>query len=199
MTPDKSTIAFYDTQAEVYAKWSEPFERPKYLDNLIAHLPAGGSVLDLGCGGGWASRVMAGQGLMVTAMDASAGLLRQIQSLDGITLRHAGFDQLNDVAAFDGVWASYSLQHAPRDRMPSILHSISTALRPHGHLYIGVQKGPETRRDSIGRFYCHYQEDELRELLIDAGFGGISMEVGAGKNYDGTPTENLNVEAHKIA
>ncbi|MBL4806352.1 MAG: methyltransferase domain-containing protein [Rhodobacteraceae bacterium] len=199
MTSDHKTLSFYDTEAQKYAKWSEPSKPDARIQRMIARLPKAGHLLDFGCGAGWASKAFYDAGFIVTALDASKGLIDQLSQHSSITTRLASFDMLDDDRAFDGVWASFSLQHAPRGQMPNILRRVFNALKPNGVLYIGVQKGPETIRDSLGRLYAHYQIDEMTALLKTAGFQHIQITVGSGKNYDGTPTENLNIEAEKPA
>ncbi len=163
----------------------------------MLHLPKSGQVLDFGCGAGWASKAFQDAGFEVTAWDASAGLVAQVKHLHGINAVCASFQDLNEDAKFNGIWASYSLQHAAREQMPDILARISKALKPNGILYIGVQRGPQTLRDALGRLYCHYQPDALRGLLTAAGMVDINITLGSGKNYDGTPTDNLELTCRK--
>lgn len=197
MPSDRETLKFYDSEAATYADWSKPAKPSKYRQSFIDRLPQGGHVLDLGCGAGWAAKAFQDAGFQVTAMDASAGLVEQVQRLHSINAIHGTFDKLNADAKFDGIWASYSLQHAAREQMPDILQRISKALKPNGILYVGVQRGPETLRDSLGRLYCHYEPDEMRGLLKAVGISDIQIEIGSGKNYDGTPTDNLDLIAVK--
>ena len=144
MHSDSGTIKFYDDQAATYANWSKPSKPNKYLETMLQNLPNSGHVLDFGCGAGWASKAFLEAGFQVTAMDASKGLIEQVGQHPKLNAICAPFESLDAVAKFDGIWASYSLQHAPRDQMPDILARISKALKPNGVLYIGVQRGPET-------------------------------------------------------
>lgn len=198
-TVDRATVAFYDSNASAYSAWTQKDRDTRFRDRMIRRLSEGGSVLDLGCGAGWDSAAFAAAGLRVVAVDASSGLAREVNKVPGIDVRVMSFDQIRDVDAFDGIWASFSLQHVPRDGLPTVIGNIARALKTDGWLYIGVQKGTETRRDGLGRLYCHYQADELEGMLSTAGFGAFTSEVTVGTGYDGSRGELLNLEAQRIA
>ena len=63
--------------------------------------------------------------------------------LEGVRIdaRLARFDELDAVARYDGIWANFSLLHAPRAEMPGNLARISRALRPGGWLHLGLKLG----------------------------------------------------------
>ena len=195
MYADRKTIEFYDADSRNYAEWSERERPSKFLKRMIRRLPAKGSVLDLGCGAGWDSAVFESHGFNVRAVDASRGLAQEAARRLSADVACMTFDRLDWCAEFDGVWANYSLQHVPRQGLPDILRRVRRALKPGGCVYIGVHKGHETRRDTLGRLYCHYELDEISALLSVAGFHDIECEVTRGRGYDGSSGENLNLDA----
>ena len=196
---DEATVAFYDSNASEYSAWTQKDRDTRFRDRMIRRLPEGGSILDLGCGAGWDSSAFVAAGFRVVAVDASGGLAREAGRIPGLDVRVMSFDHIRDIDAFDGIWASFSLQHVPRDGLPSVIGNIARALKTDGWLYIGVQKGAETRRDGLGRLYCHYEVDELEGMLSTAGFGAFTSEVTVGTGYDGSRGELLNLEAQRIA
>lgn len=189
------TLAFYDTHAADYADWSEPEAEPPRLAAFLDKLAPGARVLDLGCGTGWAAAKMGQRGFRVRAMDGSRGLAAQAKLRHGIDVEIAEFTDFNEFETLDAIWAFFSLLHAPRDRMPRHLSACSAALAPGGRLYLGLKAGTGSSRDPQDRLYTYYDAEELRALVRAAGFRDITLEHGAGKNYDGSPTENLYLEA----
>ncbi len=198
MTTDAETLAFYDAEAPVYADHLGDGGRAPYLMKFIAALPAGGRALDLGAGPGWAAARMAAAGLDVLAWDASAGLLAEAERRHGLRTRRARFDELDDEAAWDGIWASFSLLHAAKADMPRLLAACARALRPGGLLYLGLKAGVGERRDRLGRLYAYYEADELEVLLAGAGLAARDVrERPAEAGYDGTPTRALHAFARR--
>ena len=196
---DEATVSFYDSNATAYAAWTRKDRDTRFRDRMIGRLPEGGSVLDLGCGAGWDSAAFVAAGFRVVAVDASSELAREASKIHGLDVRVMSFDQIREIDAFDGIWASYSLQHVPRAGLPAVIDNISRALKPAGWLYIGVQKGGDTRRDRLGRLYCHHRTDDLERMLSNAGFGEFTSEVAVGTGYDGSRCELLNLEARRNA
>lgn len=169
-----TTIDVYNAKALEYAKMAIGSEAAGFLD-FVAAQPSGGAVLDLGCGPGHHARLMAEAGLDVTAVDASSQMCALAAQEGDFTVVEATFDDIPDLGQFDGIWASFSLLHAPKSDMPRHLSALRDALVPGGLLTLGMKLGEGEAIDGIGRFYAYYSEAELRDLLRDAGFApGIS-------------------------
>jgi SAM-dependent methyltransferase len=183
--PDDETIALYDARAAEYADTVSEPEPPARLLAFIDALPAGARVLDLGCGPGNAAAAMAAAGLEVDAVDASAGMVAVARARHGITARQGGFADL--APPYHGVWANFSLLHAPRVEMPGHLARLHAALLPGGLLHLGLKTGTGARRDALGRLYTYYAEAEIDALLAAAGFDILSRETGEDTGFDGVP------------
>ena len=197
--PDSETIAFYDREATAYAGWSGGREPPRSFRDFAASLAAGAHVLDLGCGGGWAARGFRDRGLRVTALDASAAMIAGLVGEPGIETVHGGFLDLPPGVRFDAVWASFSLQHAPRGEMPAILSHVAATLKPGGAFWIGIHEGTETLRDRLGRHYSHYTRDEMTALLRDAGCGVETVGFADDTGYDGRPIRLMTILARRVS
>lgn len=197
MTQDEKTIAFYDKEASTYAKNpSEIGESERFL-NFANRLIAGGDVLDLGCGAGNAARKFHAMGFNVTAFDGSEGMLTEIRKVSGINTVCAGFEDLHIVGGFDGIWANFCLQHVPRNEFPSVLDRVTRALRANGWLFIGIHEGTETRRDNLGRLYCHHTEADLNAALLERGVVVRYVTRADSVGYDGTPFTGMTLVAQK--
>ena len=194
---DKETLRIYDAKAADYAKLidSDTKENP-YLERLIARLPTGGRVLDLGCGPGLAATRMANAGLQVDAMDGSAEMVAMAAQHDGVTAWQATFDQITGTDIYDGIWANFCLLHASKEAMPHHLAAMVTALKPGGAFHIGMKLGSGSQRDAIGRLYSYYSEPELITLLGAAGLTAGETDHGRTVGLDGTEADWIVVAAH---
>lgn len=181
---DKQTLDVYAGKVDEYAAMRVPKAQSEALARFMAELPEGGHVLDLGCGPGLHAAEMARAGFRVTATDASPEFVAAAKAR-GVDARVALFDDLDDEATFDGVWASFSLLHAPRAALPDHIAAIKRALRPGGQLFLSLKLGQGEERDSLGRFYSYFSEEELREYLSVAGFEITSAVTGEGKGLAG--------------
>ena len=176
---DSETVAFYDRAAAAAGAFRADGPPEAALQRFIDTLPAEADVLDLGCGHGIASAHLARAGHRVTGLDASPGLLDVARRL-APTARFilAGFDDLDALAAYDGVWANFALLHAPRAALPTPLAAIARALRPGGLFHLSMLLGEDERRDGHGRAYSYFTRDELDHLLAEAGFIELALDTG---------------------
>lgn len=194
---DQETLRVYADQAENYAALvQESLSADPLLHDFIGALPKGATVLDLGCGPGTAAHVMADAGLAVTATDAVSEMIEITRTHPRVTARVAHFDDITEIAAYDGIWANFSLLHAPRSDMPRHLSALNKALKPEGLLHIALKTGISQKRDAVGRHYTYYEDAELTGLLERAGFNVTGRKTGCDKGMDGTMADWIAMRAH---
>ncbi|WP_343032042.1 class I SAM-dependent methyltransferase [Roseovarius bejariae] len=198
MTSDKETLAYYGKAAGEYAERTAHLDKDPALDAFLAQVPPGGRVLDLGCGPGVMAARMAGEGFAVVATDAVPEMVEMAAVSPGVEARVARFDEIEGEAEFDGVWANFSLLHAPRGDLSGHLRAIHRALRPGGQFHIGMKTGEGERRDELGRLYTFVTEVELRGLLADAGFAPISDRRGREAGMSGIPEDWITILSEAI-
>jgi SAM-dependent methyltransferase len=122
---DPETRAFYDRDAADYATRGNVLHKiHPTLDVFATRLPAGGRVLDLGCGGGQHSAALVAKGFAVTSIDPSPGLAAEAKRLWNVDVVSGSFDELDYDSVFDGVWAAASLHHAQTSALPGIFARI---------------------------------------------------------------------------
>jgi len=196
---DRETMEVYATAAGDYANrfaQAQNSDQEADLQAFLANLPKAGHVLDLGCGPGhWAARIR-DAGLTVDAMDASPEMAQLAKDNFDLDVQTIPFEDLTAQNRYDGIWANFSLLHAPRADFPNHLARIHRALRSGGCLSIGMKIGTGEHRDHLGRFYAYYGEQELRDLLTDAGFTVTRSRLGNGKGLAGSDDTFVVMTAH---
>jgi len=199
MTEDRQTLDVYARQAGEYSNLVAGDADFPNMPGFLALMPDIADILDLGCGPGRAAAAMRDLGHRVTALDASAEMAQVARDRYGLEVQVASFDALDAQHEYDGIWANFSLLHAPKSDMPRHLKAIARALRPGGALSIGLKTGTGEKRDSLGRFYAYYEDAEITALLGDAGLSVTDRITGAGPGLDGEIAPWIILTARKPA
>jgi len=131
-------------------------------------LPAGGRVLDAGCGAGRDAKVFREWGFQVVATEAAPALAALARAHSGVDVRVMTFDQMDWDHAFDGVWACASLLHVTRADLPATLRRLRRALVPGGAWFMSFKYGDQ-ERESGGRWFTDLDEAGAERLLAQAG------------------------------
>jgi 2-polyprenyl-3-methyl-5-hydroxy-6-metoxy-1,4-benzoquinol methylase len=137
----------------------EPFYEP-----FLASVPAGGDILDVGCGSGRDTLAFQRGGYRVTAIDPSAGMAPVASERIS---QPVALLQAQDVTAeyqFDGIWACASLLHVPRAEMEAVFARLTRALRPDGVWHMSFKLG-EAEEVSDARLFNDYTEASLRRAI----------------------------------
>lgn len=156
-------------------------DRP-WLERFAEALPPGGTVLDLGCGGGApVANMMTGRGLLVTGVDTSPtliGLCRErmpqqewiVADMRRLTLRRR----------FDGVLGWDSFFHLAPEHQRAMFDVFSDHVAPGGHLMFN---GGPAAGEAIGcyqgdlLYHASLSGEEYGALLSDRGFTVIHHAV----------------------
>ena len=196
MSHDDETLQVYAEKAEDYSKLVQNEGDNPQLSAFIGGLPKGAHVLDLGCGPGVSAAAMARADLTVDATDAVAEMVTLASQHPGVNARQARFEEIDSIDLYDGIWANFSLLHAPKADMPGHLARLRKALKPGGLFHIGMKTGEGEHRDSIGRFYAYYTQDELCDLLKDADLMPFSSVTGSEPGLSGEEAPWVCIAAH---
>ena len=187
---------FYADNASVYAARERNLPTSR-LDAFLAALPAGASILELGCGAGQDAAYMLSRGFDITPTDGSAELVKEAEKLIGRPVRIMRFETLDVSTAFDGIWAEASLLHVPRSDLPNIFGRILRALKDGGIFHSSFKAGDAEGQDTLGRYYNYPSAEWLTALLSEGGWNDIAMTEADGGGFDGKPTRWLYVSAQK--
>jgi ubiquinone/menaquinone biosynthesis C-methylase UbiE len=195
----------YDEGSQDYGDY---FEKPhEFIEQdrqqFIAHLPAGSKILDCGCGPGMDTERFSQLGYSVTAIDLSDCFVKVarkrvpnaiVQKMD---MRSLAFPE----AAFDGVWASFSLLHIHASEIRKTLFGVRSVLRDEGLFFAALHRGPQTEwvkmtisgmeRDT---YVQEWLQTDIEAVVRGAGFAIIESRPfeRAGGRYP-----LLSILAHK--
>ena len=182
---DEPTLHFYSRNAEAYAG-REITSRQARLTAFLAQLAPAASILELGCGAGGDTAEMLARGFDVRPTDGSAEMAAVASKRLGRPVGTLLFHDLDEVDAYDGVWANACLLHVPRDQLADILGRIRRALMPSGYFFASYKTGEADGRDTLNRYYNYPSEDWLRSTYAQAGtWRSLSIERGDVKGFDG--------------
>ena len=169
MTADRATVDYYERTAHEYATEispTPPAPRADALRRLVACLPSGATVLEVGSGTGRDADYVEALGASVRRTDAANAFI-ELQAEHG---KHAEvLDLLTDELGgpYDAVLAMCVLIHVDRARTDAVLHKVATALRPHGAFLVSVREGAGEHADACHMTY--WRRDEFAARLANAG------------------------------
>ena len=182
---EDSTHRYYEDKAEEYLARTSQLDMESLYKPFLELIPAGGTILDAGCGPGRDTLSFLKKGFQVTAFDASAKMVELASKQTGVAAFQMRFQELNYEQEFDGIWACASLLHVPFCELDDILSRFSRALKTGGICFMSFKNGNGERFDD-GRRYIDFTEATLRQKLAD--ISGLSIlriwgtEDQAGRN-----------------
>lgn len=138
-------IAYYRAGAATYDR---PYaERPELrrLLTLVDDLPIAGDVLELACGTGQWTPLLAARARSVTAVDAAADALavaRTRTASPDVRFVRADVFEWQPPRRYDTAFFAFWLSHVPPERLPGFWDAVAAALAPGGRA-VFVDDGPE--------------------------------------------------------
>ena len=189
---DKQTIEFYNTNAQKYSSYSYEHEKGELYQKFLNYLPEKGSILDAGCGAGWDTKFFLKNGYSVTALDASVKLLEVIETHKNLEKIESDFLNFESKKIFDGIWASFSLQHLPKSDFKPALKLLKNSLSETGFFYIGIHEGNKEIRDTLGRYYSYYGESEISGIIQSLDLRIFSLDKLESTSFDGKKINTMH-------
>jgi SAM-dependent methyltransferase len=142
------------------------------IQDMLSHLPAGGPLLDLGCGPkSWLNRV----GLKPCGLDLNPTYVAEYRSLGGVGIVASGARIPFQDHSFEGVWSIGLLHHLSDDMARAALREAIRVCRRGGYVAIldGVMPTAPWRRPlatiirKLDRGGFMRSEEALKALLPD--------------------------------
>ena len=181
----KSTIRWYDANAETYASNIEPYISIALANKFIKLLGKGKKILDAGSAAGRDSHYFFNKGLEVTGVDLSEELIEIARKkCPEIEFIKADFRKLPfEDNFFDGVWAHAALVHMEKiEDIKRALKEFKKVLKKDGILYVYVKTGKKETdivSDKLSghkRFFRYYSKEQIEGLIKELNFKIISSE-----------------------
>ena len=193
---DNITIDVYNKNADKYANLDIDKVSLKAYHDFSHALPKNGNVLDYGCGPGYFSKKFLADGYKVDAFDASEKMIEIASMETKVNWWVGDFKSFSATTLYDGIWANFSLLHAPKKEITPLIQTISKSLQPNGLFSLGLKLGIGEKRDKIGRRYSYFEEREIRNILSHAGFFYISHYLGEATGLDGESANFIIIISH---
>lgn len=155
------------------------FEKP-WLDRLLAHIPHGAAVLDLGCGTGEPiARYLIESGCAVTGIDFSAEMLSLARSrFPGGCWIEADMRELDLAERFSGIIAWDSFFHLTRDEQREIIPRLARHILPGGAMLLTVGPDDGEVLGQVGDhpvYHASLSPTEYADRLASAGLSVVSF------------------------
>ena len=159
-----TTTAYYAKNAQGFFTETVAVDMEPLYERFLPRLPAGGHILDAGCGSGRDCRAFIQRGYRVTAFDASPELARLARRHIGQDVLVMRLEEMDWQQTFDGIWACASLLHVPAAGLAEVMARLARALKPGGILYASFKHGPG-EREHDGRRFTDLDESGLNALI----------------------------------
>lgn len=178
------TLGVYESEADSYVEkytsesvaelYGDPF-----LDAVETAAEGTPQVLDIGCGPGPDTEVFASKGHDVTGFDITGSFLREgAARVPGAAFVRGDMRSLPfEDNSFDGIWASASFHHVPREAAVETLRDWRRVIPPSGHVFVSVKRDEILDGDTTDRFFEYYEAETFRSLLDSAGFEPTTLQT----------------------
>jgi cyclopropane fatty-acyl-phospholipid synthase-like methyltransferase len=196
--PRTSLVAAgYDAMVETWEAWRAQITddpRDEWRDELVARLPAGARIVELGCGGGTEETRVLAERFELTGVDLSEEQLRRArQRVPRAHFVHGDLTELElAVGSVDAVASFYVFNHVPRDLLAGLFQRIHGWLVPGGLLLatLGASDNPGWTGDWLGAptYFSGFEPDTNRRLLAEAGFELLRDELVTIREPEGEAT-----------
>ena len=160
----ETTIDYYNQNADSFVLGTANADMGPVREAFLAYIPAGGRILDLGCGSGRDSRAFLEAGYAVTSVDGSQKLCRAAEALTGQKVVCSLFQDYVPDGLYDGIWACASLLHLKREELVPVIAKYAAALKDQGCFYMSFKKGSFSG-ERRGRYFTDMTEAEADSLL----------------------------------
>lgn len=158
------TIEYYNLHAADFAANTRGASMHEMADQFLEMIPAGGRVLDLGCGSGRDSLHFMNKGYQVSMVDGSPAMCREAEKLTGLSACCSDFLSYQPEVKFDGIWACASLLHLPHEKLPEMFRKLADMMNRQGILYASFKYGMFEGERS-GRYFTDLTEEKLEDVL----------------------------------
>ena len=160
-----TTLNYYNNNAEAFIQGTISVDFSATQDRFL-RLLSGKKILDFGCGSGRDTKYFLEKGFEVAAIDGSVELCKAASLYTGIEVKHMLFLNLDESAAYDGIWACSSILHLPKSELKEVFLKMSEALVPDGIIYTSFKYGT-FEGDRNGRYFTDFTTETFASFIKD--------------------------------
>jgi SAM-dependent methyltransferase len=142
-------LAYYRAGAAEYDRPYTEYDGLRRLLAVVDDLPIAGDVLELACGTGQWTPLLAARAQSVTAVDAATEMLalaRARTPSPTVEFLRADLFEWQPPRRYDTVFFAFWLSHVPPTRLPDFWNTVAAALAPGGRA-VFVDDGPAAAAD----------------------------------------------------
>ena len=151
-----------------------------WIDKNLKPMDKTAKILEIGSGSGKDADYFESLGYKMELSDASQGFVDHLTK-NGKTARllNAITDDLG--SGYDMVFADAVFLHFNPEQLEEVLRKIFDALRPNGRIVFSMKAGSgeevTDRKLDVNRYFCYYQANDIKKLLVKTGFANIEIET----------------------
>ena len=167
MSSNSRTIRYYDENSVEYSKTVNVADMDRTYERVLKYVPAGGSIVDVGCGSGGDLKHFYEAGYAASGIDASEGMCKVAHEYSGCPVECCDALSWKPDEKVDAIWANASLLHLKYEDIITFLKTKSEYLNPKGILYFSMKAGIPEGYDEQGRYFTPYSESILDSVLAE--------------------------------
>ena len=167
-TAVQTTLTYYNTHAEEYARLTSAADMTDNYRRFLKYVPQGGTIADIGCGGGRDLRYFSDHGYTAMGIDASQELCAIARRDSGCPVTCTDFLSWEPDTQFNAFWANASLLHLPYDGILEFFRTKTQYLENKGILYFAMKSDIPEGPDDKGRYFTPFTEPLLADILRTA-------------------------------
>lgn len=187
----QQSLSFFEAHAREWDNRARMLlPTPDYDEKLLAQLPQGAELVELGIGTGVLLPRLCARSRRLIGIDHSAAMLAEARrrlaeaELDAdLRLGELQHLPLAD-AEMDAALLNMVLHHA--ERPEEVLQEVARVLAPGGKVVIAdlLRHRNDAVRQTMADFWLGFEPDELRQWLLESGFVDIDAHICRGKPDD---------------
>jgi len=179
---------YYELNHQAYYARTVQVDPTPFLKPFADRLPAGATILDVGCGSGRDMLWLKNRGFAVTGFERSPGLAGLAEERSGCPVIKGDFTAFDfSRLAFDALLLCGSLVHLSPEQLPVVLGKILKSLNTTGCAYLSLKAGRGQRRDQWGRTFHLWQALALEEIVEKSGLKVLDFSRSVSAAGTGEP------------
>jgi SAM-dependent methyltransferase len=151
-----------------------------WINKNLKQIDKTAKILEIGSGSGKDAAYFESLGYRMELSDASQGFVDYlIKNGKSARLFNAITDELD--GDYDMVFADAVFLHFNPEQLEKVLRKIFKALKPKGLIVFSLKAGNgeevTDRKLGVNRYFCYWQADDIKKLLLKNGFTNIEIQT----------------------